>query len=864
MPNLLQRLRSRLRKRRFDEDLAEELRLHEELKREELEAQGVPPADARSAARKALGNVTLMREDSRGVWVLPWIESIGQDARYAVRTLVRQPLHTLTALAVLVLAISLISSLFTVVKAFSLEPWPADEPERIVHIRATAGLKTVGPSVDEYRFVREHAETLEGVAAHVPSGGVRLDAPGRVEVYPQSRVVSANFLDVIGARMQLGSGFILGDDLPGGRQVTIISDYLWRNHFAADPTVVGQAVTLNRKPFTIIGVLDPEVDGLEHPVGVWLPLAALKATDLVLPAGIEGPATAACCINMVGRLAAGVDRARARQEVQLLHERLTTAAKRKVGVVELYGTSYAEGPGRDLEVMPALFSALGLVLILACANVGNLQLARGLARRREITTRVAIGASRSRIVRQLLVEGLVLAFAAGTASFVAAAVLPTVVLGLMGQEIAATRQWRLVPDGQVAALTGAICILACLLFALAPALHATRRAIPLGSLDRGSTRRSRFHLRSGLLALQVAVCTVLLVGAGLVTRAIAHAMGFDPGFQVTDVLRVSASLPPDAPAAQQRQFAQQLLVELERNEVQRIATGNPVMPRGFYTINVVLAGEKASDYRSVERRSVSRDFFEVMGIPLTKGRTFPSDAVGEVIVNAAFARAYFDGREALGQTVQEVDERGAIVRTHTIVGVARDAYLAGLERIEVMVFKPTVSGTLVTAGGPAAVERIRTAATSLNAVASVRAWPLAEDLSKQLEEARMGAAIAWAIGLLGLLLASVGVLGVFAYSVEERRREIGVRLALGAGRRQIITALVSTSGRAVLFGLGGGLILSLGCGPVLRAYLFGLSPLDPIAYAGVTLLLVSAAALATVVPARRACRVDPAITLRED
>jgi predicted permease len=864
MPNFLQRLRARLRNRRFDADLAEELRFHEELKQEELERTGIAPADARSAARRALGNVTLMREESRGVWIGPWIESIGQDARYAVRSLVRQPLHTFTALAVLALAISLISSLFTVVKAFSFEPWPADQPDRIVHIRATAGSKSIGPSIDEYRFVREHAETLQGVAAHFASGGVRLDAPGRVETYPQSRVVSANFLDVIGARIQLGSGFIPSDDHAGGRHVLVVSDYVWRNHFNADPAVVGQAVTLNRKPFTIIGILGPEVDGLEHPVGVWLPLGALKATDLVMAAGIEGAATAACCINMVGRLADGIDRGRARQEVQLLHERFTTAAKRKVGVVEVYGTSYAEGPGRDLEVMPALFSALGLVLILACANVGNLQLARGLARRREVTTRVAIGASRSRIVRQLLVEGLVLALAAGAASLIAAAVLPTVVLGLMGQEIAPTRQWRLIPDGQVAALTAAICILACLLFALAPALHATRQTIPLGSLDRSSTRRSRFHLRSGLLALQVAVCTVLPLGAGLVTRAIAHAMVFDPGFHVAGVLRVSASLPSDAPAAQQRQFAQQLLAELERNEVQRVATGNPIMPRGFFTVNVVLAGEKASDYRTIERRSVSRDFFEVMGIPLIKGRTFPSDAVGEVIVNATFERAYFDGKDALGHAVQEVDERGTIVGTHTIVGVARDAYLAGLERLEPMVFKPAVSGAFVTVGGPAAVERIRTAAAVLNAGASVRAWPLTEDLSKQLEEARMGAAIAWGIGLLGLLLASVGVLGVFAYSVEERRREIGVRLALGAARRQIVAMVVSTSGRALIAGLGLGLLLSLACGPVLRSYLYGLSPLDPTAYGIVMLLLAAAATIATVAPVRRACRIDPAITLRED
>lgn len=199
MPNPLQRLRARLRNRRFDDDLAEELRLHEELKREELEAGGVPPADARSQARRALGNVTLMRKDSRGVWITPWVESLTQDARYAVRTLARQPLHTLTALAVLVLAIGMITAIFTLLKATSFAPWPAKDPDRVVRIWAKAGPEYVGPSVDEYRFIREHATTLTGVAAYFSGGGARLEAPGRTETYPRLHLVSADFLNVMGA-----------------------------------------------------------------------------------------------------------------------------------------------------------------------------------------------------------------------------------------------------------------------------------------------------------------------------------------------------------------------------------------------------------------------------------------------------------------------------------------------------------------------------------------------------------------------------------------------------------------------------------------------------------------------------------------
>ena len=314
----------------------------------------------------------------------------------------------------------------------------------------------------------------------------------------------------------------------------------------------------------------------------------------------------------------------------MLHERFTMAGKRKTGVVGVYGTSSADGPSasRQLAVVPALLGALGLVLILACANVGNLQLARGLARRREISTRMAIGAGRGRIVRQLLVEGMVLAGAAGALSVAVAAFLPGLLLALTGDEIPPTRADRFVPDWLVIAVTAATCLVSCILFALAPALHATRRTIPLGVLDRSSTRRARFHLRGGFLATQIALCTVLLIGAGLVTRAIAHAMVFDPGFRVEGVQRISASLPSETPADQQRLFAEGILAELERDEVAHVASAHhgPVAPSGFYTMNVILPQENASDYRSVERRSVSRDYFKVLGIPIVKGRTFPSAA----------------------------------------------------------------------------------------------------------------------------------------------------------------------------------------------------------------------------------------------
>ena len=263
-------------------------------------------------------------------------------------------------------------------------------------------------------------------------------------------------------------------------------------------------------------------------------------------------------------------------------------------------------------------------------------------------------------------------------------------------------------------------------------------------------------------------------------------------------------------------------------------------------------------------RRVSTRYFDVLAIPLVGGRMFQSNIDNEVVVNEAFVRVYWPGDNVLGQTAREVHVTGAIRRTYTIVGVVRDTYLTGLDRIDPIVFTPGTLGAFLTRGGPASVERIRATAASLNPRAVITTRPLFDNVRDYLERSRTGAALAWAIGLLGLTMATVGVFGVFAYAVEERRREIGLRLALGATSKQIISMLVSSSGGAMLLGVGAGLLLSLACGPVLRSYLYRLSPLDPVAYGMATLILASAAALATLIPARRACRVDPALTLRED
>jgi putative ABC transport system permease protein len=443
-----------------------------------------------------------------------------------------------------------------------------------------------------------------------------------------------------------------------------------------------------------------------------------------------------------------------------------------------------------------------------------------------------------------------------------AAVLPTVLLRLAGEDVPPYLQRRLVPDGQVLVFSLAVATLACLFFGLAPAFRATRGTIPIGAIDRGSTRATRVPLRTVFLATQVAVCTVLLIGAGLLTRAVNYAMTFDPGFAVDGVRITSVSLPPDSyNRAQQTAFITQVREQLERDYPGGIALATPTPLQMRLGMTIRLPNERTD--RHVMTTAVSPSYFDVLNIPVVQGQVFDRKSTTEAVVNQALAALLWPGQNPLGQIVHDV-ERDTVSRTFTVVGVVRNAYLTRLDSVEPMIFTPAARGQLITRGNTEAVERIRAVALGINQAAVIRTSPVTDNFRRQLEESRMGATLAWGIGLLGLTLAAVGVFGVFAYAAEERRREIGLRLALGATRSQIIRLLVRTSGRALFFGLAAGVLASFGAEPVLDQYLYGMNPLDPRAYGSVAGLLIVAGSLATFIPARRACKVDPAVTLREE
>jgi hypothetical protein len=388
--------------------------------------------------------------------------------------------------------------------------------------------------------------------------------------------------------------------------------------------------------------------------------------------------------------------------------------------------------------------------------------------------------------------------------------------------------------------------------------------MPLGVLDRAATRRTRFHLRSVLLATQIAACTALLAGAGLLTRAIVHALAFDPGFQVEGIDVLTPVFPSGTSVKDRETFTAAVRDALDTSGAPpfAIVEMDPLSDSNF--VMHVASGNRNAAPESVLLRRASAAYFDVLGIPFVKGRAYAQGAAGEVVVNESYARVYWPGEDALGKPVRQASPTGETRFTYTIVGVVRDAYVTGFRDIEPVLFAPAHSGMFLTRGGPAFKTQLEAIVAGVNRSVTLTGQPLRASVRQALNESMIGAAFAWGLGLLGLALAAVGIFGVFAYSIEERRREIGVRLALGAARSHIVRMVVATSGRAMVGGLALGLLFSLACGPVLRSYLFGLHPLDPVAYGLVIALLICAAAVATLAPALRACRIDPAMTLRED
>ena len=871
---VLRRLWAMLRVRRMEADLAEELQFHHAMKEQELQRAGLSADQARLAARAALGNVTRSREDARAVWLRPWLESVWQDAVYAIRSLRRQPGFTLVAVVALGVSIGLNSSLFTVFAGLALRPMAGlGDPARVVSVSAESALGrggVIGFSYPEFRFLADGARTVDDLVAHrAISVSLESDRVGRTT---PAYVVSGNYFDVLGIRMAHGRGFLASEDRrESPSRVAVLSYQIWRTRFGGE-AIVGRQIRIDGIPHTVVGITPPEFSGPEGtPNRVWLPIASLpslRANDPFLASLLDRWQD--CCVNVTGRLADDATRSEARAELQVLSERFRASVGQDRRNVLIGGTQFLSGRNAKpaaLAVIGVLFIGITLLLLIACANVGNLLLARAAARMAEIGVRLSIGASRSRIVRQLLTEGLVLASVAAAAGLALATWLPSLVLERMAKQPV---PFDIAPDGLVLGYAVALAVLTCVACALAPALHVTRVDVASALKDGTPALRSRFPLRTILLATQVAVTVVLLTSAGLLLRGVAQARELDLGFNVEGIGVATIELPAFAyDNTRAAALVNDLRTAVRNAGLQSFAfvSHEPLADLHLQT-GVRLAGQSQDQTRIVNFINVTPGYFSVLGLPIVAGRDFQENDYGRpvAIVNETLARQYWPGQNPVGQTF--VNGRESL----EIVGLARDAYMNGLNGIEPLFFKPMGGGVLselfpplmFRATQPAAWTSVATLISNVEPRARVDVGPLQDRVENRLSQLNFAPLAASILGVLGLTLATIGMFGVFAYMVRQRTREIGIRMALGAPPLAVVRLVLSGNSRALTVGLAAGLAGALAASQVLRRSLYGLSPLDPIAYGGVALLLAAAAAAATYLPARRAARVDPVLALRHE
>jgi predicted permease len=860
MPAFLRRLRARIKYRHVSRDLAEELDTHRAMAEEAARAHGASSTEARHQAALALGNTTRAREDARAAWFPAILQDALKDAAYAARGMRRSPGFSLAAVVMLTIGIGLVAGSYTVFNGLFLRGWQVPDSGAVFRAAATrveaptSGSITDGFSYDAFTHLRDHAAEADYVAYQIDYVRVGATADGD-PAYSAGMAVSAEFIETLDIPLYRGAGFSTAPKTSLPRAA--ISHRIWNRVLTADPNVLGRTVWINRQPATVVAVMAPGFDGLGERV-----LDVLVELDGPLSRYVErtqAPATA-CCITLAGRLRPESTRDGAQSELAALVSGYRETTNQPPLRVAIGGTA----PGASLVGNPEILLALSLigvgcllVLLLTCANVGNLYLARCLRRRHEIAVRLSIGASRARVVRQMLAEGSVLAAIAGGGALLVTAAVPHLMDAIDdGQPLS-----MLAPDWRVAAFSAIAAMATALVVSLAPALQSTR-VIWRGTTGTTSVRTG--WLRGAVLAVQIAIATVLVLGATLVARGVQHSLITPPDFARNETVAVEltarADRSRDSGDATRIRNTLATLIRDGRLNV-GLADRVPASNRASYSTATRQAGSEVNIRTSLVPLSASGA--DVLDLQLVSGRWASDDPQAfEAVVNETLARRLWADTSALGQTL----ELQFNSRRYQVVGVTRDAHLTGLDEVDAILHVAPLIGlpVLLARSAPETEPQIRTLMAAVDPTLTLTFTSLSDSIRSTLQGAMIGAAIAGGLGLVALVLAVVGIFGVFSYLVEERRREIGIRLALGASRRQVIAAMLTSTRWAVGAGLVGGFVLSLLVAFGLREFLFGLSPIDPPSYLTVSAILVVAAVVATAIPVRRALRVDPAVTLKTE
>ena len=833
-----------------------------------------------------------------------------RDMRYAARMLLKAPGFTAVAVVSLALGIGANAAIFSFVNAVLLKPPPVAEPGRLVYVfGGTRADPYSVSSYPDYVDYRDRNEVFTGLAAYA---GITVSLGGGEQPEMISGlIVTGNYFDVLGVRARVGRTFLPEEDkTPGTHPVLVIGHALWQSRFAGDPNVIGRKLLLNGQPFTVVGVAPAGFNGVEmgRTNEIYVPMA-MQALVRPPRGGYSGEMNPDLLskrgprwLAMVGRLKPGVSPEQAQAALSTIAAQLAQAYKETNENQAATVSPLSEGDpterGTLLSVARLLLAVVGLVLLIACANVANLLLARAAARRKEISIRLALGAGRRRLVKQLLTESVLLALLGGAAGLLLAVWLVGAAQAYPPPANLFDAAFDFSLDRRVFAFTLLLSVATGVLFGLAPALQSSKPDLVAALKDeaallpgQGGAGARRFSLRNLLVVAQVALSLVLLISAGLFLRSLQQARRIDPGFDPERVLSVPLNVNLlRYTKAQGQEFYRQVLERVRAIPGVQSATLTrtpPLSGASRQTSVTVAGGEPTERQRSSESAggaaevaenatlasSVGPDYFQTLRIPLLRGRDFTAQdregAPGVVIVNETFAARYFPGRDPLGQRISFGGAKGPWME---VVGLARDGkYVTLGEAPAPFVYQPlaqrheTGMTLLVRTGGdpagyaPAVRREVQALEPNLPVTNS---RPMTELLAMSLYPARMGALLLGGFGLLALLLASVGLYGVMSYSVSRRTREIGIRMALGAERRDVLRLVLREGMTLVAAGLALGLVAAFSATRLLAGFLYGVSTTDPSAFVAVAALLALVALAASLVPALRAARVDPLEALR--
>jgi len=900
---MLKHLLNWFRLRRLEHDLGRELKYHIDRRIDDFTQMGLSESEARRQATLEIGGVTQIREDVRDVWLTRWVRDFVYDVRFSVRSFLRAPLFTITAVLSFALGIGATTAIYSLVDQVVLHALPVHQPERLVLIDwkgVTASVNAFGTynllSYPLCRDLQHQRQSFDGVFCRAATT-ISLSTGGD-HVPTAAEVVSGTYFSVLGIQPTLGRLLTNDDDgAPGASPVVVLSYGFWKTQFNSASDVVGRKVLVNRHPMTIVGVAAAGFSGIDvgEVPSLWIPAAmsadAFPGFDQMLNRRVRW-------MQVFARLRPDVTLAEAQAGLQpwfkaMLAEdeqrpefpKITPDRRQRylASALELTPAAQGHSPLRRKMSQPlwVLFGATGVLLALACLNVAGLFLARGSARGREIFTRLALGASRGRIGRQLLSDSILVAIGGGLLGILLAPVVMGALIAFLPQGTAANAlQSTLNPRLLLFAIL--VSVGAGVLSGVAPALQASRRSLIASLTERAGSASGSLRLRRAIVTAQIAVTAILVVGAALFVRTLTTLVAKGPGFATSNL--ISFTVDP-VRNGYSRADADRLIRDIH-DEIRAVPSiqsaaiaTNPLLLGGSWNTQMTIqANQRISTDREVHINAVSPEFFTTLGVKMVAGRDFverdtlPASEGGlcVAIVNETFAKRYFDGRSPLGAHVglgSGPDVNAAV----EIVGVASNISYRGVREESEQAYFPLVS--CATSGG---TFYVRTRGSREPAIQSIRAivhqadptLPLSpirtldEQVSRSLTTERMLAALSTGFGALAVLLSLVGLYGVVSFTVAQRTREIGVRMALGATRLATLWLVLRDALVMTTVGIAIALLSIRALGRVIESQLYEVTPTDPPTIAIATVLLCSATLMAALIPARRASAVNPADALR--